>query len=102
MAELERLQNGRAEERGGDGIGRLLSAAPIGSRGAAEFGSLLGNPEFDEGLVGDIELASMIADGIQDILRHAQGDGFRRGAQLREGTQRGLPPIDVLGAVVSW
>ena len=65
-----------------------------------EFRGFFGDPELDEGLVGDIELARVVADGVEDIFRHAQGDGFCRRAQLGEGRKFGFGPVDVFRAVV--
>jgi hypothetical protein len=51
---------------------------PAGASGASrQLRNLFRAPELDEGLIGDIETARMIADMVEYVLGHAQRDGLR-------------------------
>jgi len=85
----------------GEGWGAQLFAAALGrSWRVNQLGDFLGAPEFDQRLVGHIQAARVTADGIQNILGHAQRDRLGGRAQLGKGRQFGLAPIDILRAVV--
>jgi hypothetical protein len=54
-------------------LAAALLAVAIGvGRGLGKLGDFLCAPELDERLVGHIELAGVIADGVQNVFRHAQ------------------------------
>jgi hypothetical protein len=51
-------------------------------------------------LIGHVELAGVVADGVENVFRHAQGDRLGRGAQPGEAYELRLGPIDVIGTVI--
>src|SRR5260370_1326115 len=60
----------------------------------------LGQEDLEERLVGNVALVGEHLEILDQPLRQAEGDGLRRGLELRERGALGATPIQVLGRVV--